>query len=345
MTNIITNFSKKIASFVLELYNTIRDMPKLYRESLVELKLFIRNQIFKLQNITETNIELGKYHLNNGDIGDAILRFKIAKLLFDKENPVINYWLGWCYFLKADYNLTLKFLSDIKSLEANNLKNFIKDADNIKEVPNDIWHMIKSSTLSGLGSKYYVSNLYNKPIDMPTEFMEFALAHIEEIPNNTKILDFGASKGFVGALLDYKTDAKYSIAGMDDLEIFVSYIKEIRGERGVVYDEMLYRNLHDPKAAVKGQKYDIIFSFDSLAFVRDFSKYFTSFYESLNREGYFVILLPKGTTSGWNPKNMSYKYKQSDIESQLNLAKFNIMAIKEWSLGKEKTYISFICKK
>ena len=85
---------KNVIGFISNMIEGIFDLPNAMKSGILRLKLFVKDQILKFENLTETNLELGKYHLHNGNINDAMIRFRIAGWLLRKDNPEIHYWLG-----------------------------------------------------------------------------------------------------------------------------------------------------------------------------------------------------------------------------------------------------------
>ncbi len=345
MNNILSNLFRRILNLLAIVTDYVMNIPYLFKNSKQRIEIFIHDQIMKFRNLGQTNIELGKYHLHSGHIKDALLRFRIAKMFFDKDNPEIDYWLGWCYFLTGDYLLATTHLNSAKKEDIVGLGKFISDPEVVDEVPHEIWHMLRSITIFEGNEKYSAKDFYNKPIELPLQFIEFFLKNAEDLPVGLKLLDFGCATGLVGSYLDYKTDAQYYITGVDEHELFIDYIKNIRGERGFVYNKTSQANLLDVETIVKDEKYDAIFSFDSLSFVKKFSRYFKSFYQALNKGGYFVLLLPCSNKTIWDPRKKSFMYDSNDLSEQLKLAKFDIMDIKEWSLGRQGSYVAFVCVK
>jgi Flp pilus assembly protein TadD len=69
----------------------------LYNDSIY----FIKNNREKLQNLTKANYELGLFHLENGNLNDAIFRFYIVyKLNPSHINALYN--LGRSYLRKGN---------------------------------------------------------------------------------------------------------------------------------------------------------------------------------------------------------------------------------------------------
>jgi len=345
MSNILSMLLRHILNFISNISDYLSNIPEFFINSRKKIDIFLHDQLIKFKNLTETNIELGKHHLYNGNIKDAIIRFRLAKMFFDQDNPEIDYWLGWCYFMKGDYLLASESLKHAKNTDEENLASFIQNPEEVDQVPSAIWDRVRTIKMLEGNQKYYAQNIYNKPIEIPLEFVELFLKNIKEMPPGLQILDFGCQNGLVGSFLDYKTDAQYYITGVDEFEICIEYARNIRGERGFVYDQTILSPVSDIKNAIGQKKYDVIFSFDSMSFIKNFSRYFDDFYTALNNEGYFVIMLPAGRRTIWDPKKISFIYDGNDIADQLKLAKFDIIDIKEWSMGKSEAYTAFVCIK
>jgi tetratricopeptide (TPR) repeat protein len=345
MKLIITNIVRNITSSISYILRNLIDLPYDFRNNMVRLRLFINDQFLKFENITETNIDLGLEHLRNGDIKDAILRFRIARWLFEKDSPEIHYYLGWCYFLNGNKDMALKTLEKAKSQDTVGLKTFIENPEKCDFVPHEIWFKLREYTMVDSRDKYYAKDFYNKVVELPLEFISHFLLTIQELKPKSQILDLGAATGIIGSYLDYQISADYEITAVDEHQVYLEYAKDLRGERGFVYDKNILESLHKIKNIFTKKKYDVVLSFDGLSFVRNLTSYFKIIHTGLSKEGIFTLLLPTGKKTEWSPKGLSYIYDKSDIEKQLGLAKFDIVSIKEWSLYKKGKYVSFICKK
>lgn len=57
----------------------------------------------KLGNLSETNYQLGLKHIENGNISDAIFRFKFINKMWP-QNQDAYYYLAYCLYLKKEGN-------------------------------------------------------------------------------------------------------------------------------------------------------------------------------------------------------------------------------------------------
>lgn len=334
-------------ALILDFLEYFTSIPKHVRGMTQAITIFIHDQRIKFQNILETNIELGKHHLFRGKISDALFRFKIAHFLFDPQNKEINYWLGWCYFFKSKYDIAIPYLEDSKEEDRYGLCDFIKHHDTAKEVPERLWNIIQSISIAEYDDRYYIKDLYGHYTDLPLEFVQFCLENIKEIPDGTDIMDYGCGTGLVGSMLDQIVSSEYKISAVENVEIFVDYVGKIMGDRGRVYDHVFNSSLHNIQNMFASKKHNIIFSFDSMAFTKELDAHFKAFNKGLHKSGHVALLLPlasktEASKTRWSKANKSFVYAENDVVEQLKLAGFDILAIKKWKLGGNKSFIGLV---
>ncbi len=66
----------------------------------------------KSKNLLETNIKNGLFHLEKGNISDAIFRFKFTTFFWPKS-VAAQYYLAYCYVLKNQKNKAREILNKI----------------------------------------------------------------------------------------------------------------------------------------------------------------------------------------------------------------------------------------
>lgn len=330
-------------TLIVEFIYCILGIPQYIRRTYINCLLLIAEQKAKFRNILATNIDLGKHHLFSGRISDALLRFRIAHLLFDTNNKEINYWLGWCYFFKSDYETAIAYLEDSKEHDKHHLINLIKNNHTIQTVAEPLWHIMQPIRVSAHHDNYYRNNSHTSLIDLPSDFIKLCMNNIKTINNGSEILDYGCNLGMVGSILDTIISSKYHLSAIEDIEIFADYTQHLIGERGHIYDQITNISLYDAHKSLAAKKYDLITSFDNLIFTQDLTTYFKSFHRALTKNGHLAILLPLSDKTGWSIDNQSFVFNENDLKSQLKLAEFNILDIKKWKLSADRSFIAFIC--
>jgi tetratricopeptide (TPR) repeat protein len=86
----------------LSLREKSKELPALVRDKfdLVQKEILLIREKFK--NLRETNYDLGLKHLENGRLVDAILRFRIIKIIWP-EFLDAHYQLAYCLALKNKF--------------------------------------------------------------------------------------------------------------------------------------------------------------------------------------------------------------------------------------------------
>lgn len=202
--NNIVNIFRNILCFFSDMMSSTINLPRTFKNYMAQFRIYLSHQDIKFQNIVKTNIELEKYHLKTGYIKDAIIRFKIAQFFFDRDNPEIHYWLGWCYFLQGKYDKAVKSLKKGNKSDEVKLAKFLENIDSETEIPRQIFEDLREITQCEGNKKYYSKDLYSNNIELPMEYMEFFLSSIEKLTHKPKILDYGCGSGLAGSYLDYQ---------------------------------------------------------------------------------------------------------------------------------------------
>lgn len=66
----------------------------------------------KLKNLEATNFNLGRFHIERGNINEAIFRFRLIKLVYP-HNFDAYYELAYCLTLKEKYSKARKILEEL----------------------------------------------------------------------------------------------------------------------------------------------------------------------------------------------------------------------------------------
>ena len=339
VTQTIKSICIRTADLSRSAWAFIINLPGWLRIQKQEMKnnfLLIRK---KMKNLYKTNLDLGLYHLRSGNINDAIMRLKIVDKFIAPNDSLTNYWLGWAYFLKGNYNKAEIHLLASKEREAKSLSNFITKYDSAKEVPVEVWtqykKLISFAEIKNRGC--YVANL-------PRDFVATLLDAMEELPKECSILDLGCSGGFIGAEVDNKLQKNYHLVGVDNNEELLKNAKHLKEDKRQIYDDLIDSSIEEFLRESK-KKYDVVTSFNSLIFKRDLADYFKAISKILKASGHFALLLPISDETHWDPSGVQFIYSKEDVEKQLNLADFALIDIKEYSLNKYLSYLIFISKK
>ena len=94
----------KVSGFLASKYKDIIDEVKTIRS--------------KLKNLSEVNYNLGLRHLENGNLSDAVFRFKFINKIWP-ENQDAYYYLAYCLYLKKQNNKARQKLEELLKINPN----------------------------------------------------------------------------------------------------------------------------------------------------------------------------------------------------------------------------------
>ncbi len=315
-------------------YKFVCNFPEFYKQKLVDGKKLLAAMRFNMKNFHKTNMDLGLYHLNHGNLFDAIMRFKVVEKFIDPEDPALHHWLGWCYFLKKNYIKSASHLKMAGKEDIFELGKFVTNADSIQEMPQK------------MRTKYRELSLHLTNKDLPeysamltANFVNKLLNEVEELPKNCHILELGCKSGAIGATINYKVEGKYHITGVEELEILESKAKVLS-----VYDSLKIQDFNSFLSSNKVE-HNIVIAFNSLNFETDLVCIFKQVNEAMKTHGYFAILLKNGKKTIWDKTLNEFVYSPEDVKKQLKLAKFKLVGTSEFMVNKKIPYTMFICNK
>ena len=207
---------------------------------------------FKLKNLSQTNFELGVYHLENGHLKDALMRFKLLKM-FKSTNPLLDYYICHCYVDLFNFNEASKYLEMYKK---SGDQTFTKESlyydlllsnHEIKEIPATLIR----DRFNQLADKYDI--LYKKlkeksPQNVLCDELLLLISSETEMnynkPFSNNILDLGCGTGIIGDSLRRSGIANF-IIGVDISEKMTSIAKEKKILDTQSYSQVVNKDIKD----------------------------------------------------------------------------------------------------
>lgn len=257
----------------------------LHKSKLNNIKEYGLDLKYRLSNLAQTNIELGIYHIRQNNLNDAILRFKLVANLFDRNNKLAYYWLGWSYFLKNNFTKAERYLSLAEDKDDVGLKNFIQNASTCEQIPSNIWSLYRDLTAGYFAEKFIYQDQSLFPI--------IAQKIIKKLPafsNHYNILEVGSNIGLLGAEMKPRLQGDFSIIGVEASQNMMDLCNMINMSEAI-YSNLQYVSINEMlhSELIKKSKFDVIISFCGLSFAKNLVDYFSLFSASLNDEGYFAL--------------------------------------------------------
>lgn len=334
--NKIWGYVKDIRKLILNTKKTAIEIKDSLYNTQNEIRSDFKNLRKNWHNLHNTNLDLAIYHMNNGNINDAILRLKILDFIISPNNERVFALLAFCYFVKGNKTRSLEYINKTSQKhDVFGLKHFLTHND-LAEIPEQIINEYRR-----ICANIYIAKWHSYDIYIPKLFVSSLFKNIEELPASCSILDLGSSAGLIGAELDYKLEKNYTLTGVENVKELTKYTKHNKRN---LYDALLDLSVKEFLLQKHNKKYNIITSFCSLDFAKDLSCYFVQIKKILAEGGYFALLLQTDSQNYLNASGNNFVYIKSDIEKQLRLANFDILDIKGWRLSRNIFYNIFIVK-
>ncbi|WP_232296912.1 methyltransferase domain-containing protein [Candidatus Orientia mediorientalis] len=322
--------------FIISSPTYISQIATLAKQHIWEVKM-------KLKNLGAANIDLGIYHLRNGNYNEAIIRFKIVLMLLKKETDQANYWLSFTYLIKGNYTKSLQYAKLVKQQDTAELQTVLENHQMLNSVPKQIWSIYKNITF-----EYYSSRFIGKNVNLAQEFVNTLLEVVEELPQDCKILDYGCGNGIIGYILSEKIAQKFTLIGVE----CHNRLSEVANAHNHIYDQVISLWPQDfvEKKCEKDQ-FNIIIIFASISYSVDLQSIITKFYKVLSPGGYLGIVLPSNRSkTTFDLQYLWFSYNICDVEKTLqNInehGQFNLVRAREIKIPDQNlSYSILILKK
>ncbi len=334
-SKIIRNSYGSIKDKIKSCYHSCQNFPSWYMGKIFTFINYFADIKYKVMHLKETNFKLGIEHLYNNNLNDAILRFKLVDTFSSTPDHQVNYWLGWTYFLKNNYEKALYHLQ--KAFEADQVKlaSFLQTYNSLPEIPQQIWHQYRN-----FAAEYYNNKFCNNnQLYLPHNFVSRIMSNITDLPDNYHILELGSNTGLVGGEIKKRFPDSFTFTGVENSEIMNASALHMN-----IYDHVLEVSIPD-FIKQNSNKYDVILSFCTLSFTKNLSDYFNNIYSIVDKLGYFAFCLPINNVTNLSLKRKEFVFAITDIKKALSKTKFTILSSEELVIEKNDKYYMVICKK
>lgn len=244
----------------------------------------------KLKDIPGTNYKLGLHHLKQGNIEDAILRFKMVTYLApDMADAYYN--LGRCQLMNGDPELAKENLQKAILLksdfpEVNYILGKIKSPESLDAIPGNIIEEHLEWRRESIDNTADSRELIDKII------VTAVLANILDKNPNLEVLDLGCAYGSRGMLLRNKEVVK-SIIGVD------IYTKATaQAVKQIFEGEPVYNNISNQEISKyleqNKEKFDVIFAGNVFSYKGKLEGILANIVRSLKPNGIFALVIDQG---------------------------------------------------
>jgi hypothetical protein len=329
VAGIFNFFISTIKNIVLGIIN----IPSVCINKVKEFRDYITNFKYKLSHFAESNFDLGIYHLHNLNLSDAIMRFKLVNRFSSTKNPLVDYWLGFAYYLKNNQVKALGYLEKTSAKESKELQNFLKNISICKEVPFAVWAQYRSLITRRMETASPIFSHENIELLVKT-----ILKNIKMLPNDYKILEIGANLGLVGEEVKKRFPDSAFLVGVE----CGGRMYEELSQDHANYDKTILNTEYEFLNAKK-DKFDIILSVCGISYTGDLTRTFVNISHSLNSQGYFAFCVRAAESTGFVLDKKEFCYKEADVLTFLKKSNLNILHKEKLSIEKNNNYLIFLC--
>lgn len=270
------------------------------------------------QILKEANISLGKYHILQGNMKDADLRFYITDKVFAPNNPENLYWYSWSKILQKDYASALRILKEDNIYDKIGLYNYIANMSSVSEIPTAIIDEYNALTNNYRDNRYFS--------DKVNLFEKFTQEIVKFIPEFNKTEN------------EKEQAAPYTILDVGSYPAWTEELSQFLPESSII------RNISLDEISNVGEKYNLVLAFDSLSYTIKMGESLQKMKQALSAGGIFAVLLPKAPLTKLDPSLNSFLFYIQYLTDQLELAQFEILSISSVALDKMREFHIIIAK-
>lgn len=317
---------KAFSNIFISFTKALKLIPNVIKQCFDDIKNFKGS----FHNLYETNLNLGIYHLESGNIRDAIIRFRIMTILFNKHELIgeVYKWLVWSYFIAEQENKAIYWIKKNNSIKEEELFNLITNKKleaKLERIPLSIIRNYNDITAG-----YYHNKYYKKDLSLSNIFIRDLLVEIKEYDGKLNILEIGSGVGIIGnELYNYIDQEKYTITALESSTKRIKIAKKLGR-----YSRVLEQDIEEFLLSNTKENFDLIICFLSLTFLRSNTKILKDMKNILADKGYLALLMPISDVTA--RKSISFTYSQNDLYKNVEESNYNIISKNQYNLNKNR---------
>jgi tetratricopeptide (TPR) repeat protein len=328
----------KLVDYVKWLFAFFLNIPTMLKNQFFATRKNLHALQYNLKNFAEANINLGIYHLNNQNYNDAIFRFMLVDKFMRPNDPFVNYWMGWTYFLKNNHKKAIIHLEKGAIEDKIDLLKFIKTINNVTRVPSKIYSIYRGMTMEDVIDKFF-----NKGYDLPKNLVIQLVGAIDNLPEKYSILEIGSNVGLAGQEIQKRMRDGFTLTAVESSLEMVKL--QTRSGRDIDYDRVITSPIEEYLAENTNEKYNIIISVDGFSMDSELSIIFKQITNRLSDEGYFAFALRTSSGTKFSEKYLEFSYDKSYVNQVLNSCGLKAIVDLDLGLLMKDDYCIFVCKK
>lgn len=327
-----TNQSK---NFIISLRDKILGFFSYLRIPVDNLYACFPKLLSKLQNVADSNLKLGLFHLEEGNINDAILRFKLVNKYLSTGNKTASYWLGWCYIIKQQFHKAEQYFC--QNGEHPELVKLTANIKNIPHITSDICAVRRNIQPIDFIDKFS-SQEHNLAQIMVKNFVKLA-----NLPTEYRILELESGPGWLSQELKLRLQGHFHFTSTESCDKLIEMQQYLYPDKK--WPDLMINDSVEEYILTEDKRYDAIFSLDGFARNSNLEEFFTSIYDLITDHGYFSFAIRISENTHLSTKLLEYSYKEAQITTILRNNEFTILYNQQFMLENKNTYNIFICRK
>lgn len=302
-----------------------------YKQMFCEMLAIALN---KALNLAKTNFDLGIYHLNHGNITDAILRFNVVKKLFGGF-PNVDYHLARCYIYNQNSKKALNHLALDEPL-AIHRRHIIENRE-INYIPLDV--IIEDFDFHANFEEHYSS---------PLPFINLILSHIielKEVSEFARILDLGCGRGNFGIALETTFTHPFEIDALDISPNMINHCRALKDSNDNSIYNNFYLNDYRNFQIEENKKYDLVIANLSLHYSLNLADNLSAVAKLITNKGFILLTLyTSDATSSFDYEFQNFCYNEEFIKTCATKNSLNLVEIYHYTVNENKKLIYCLLK-
>lgn len=268
----------------------------------------------KMRDITKNNYDLGLLHLENGNVTDAIFRFRIVTLM-DPQHVDAWFFLGTAYMADRKMSMAQSALQKAVNLrpgyeEAAYMLAIAKGKSaKAADLPKHMPLSLARSHFDSVAPTYSQDQLDQGYVGH-TLLAETIRVRLTEGRVDYEMLELGTGTGLCGVLL---RDAAGRLSGVDISSVMLEQAALQRDSDGrKVYDVLVHKEMHEYLKELPDQSVDVVFSGIALSYVGELTELYAQVARILRPGGLFAFTADSMVEEGFRLDCTAGRYRFSE---------------------------------
>lgn len=328
MMNIINYIMK---NRILQLEEFVASLPQKIENMGIEFIQYVYTTIDKLKDLSQTNYQLGLFHMDKGNVSDAKMRFVFVTKLAP-EFALAHYHLARCHLFNIDFEKARQELNIALSLD-NDLvvakyRLGVANKDiKFQSIPIQVIQEDYNNCSHDYERYLEVQQKYKAPEILSKAIAKY-FSDSEMETEDMSALDLGCGTGLVGIYLKQIVAIK-SLVGIDIARNMLALAKELEINDDSVYDQVEECDFNSLKVTKK--KYNIITACMSFVYDSDLSKAFTKLASIVAKDAVLglVILKSDGPDVVFDYDNGCFAFGKKYLSNVFKKFKWRVVSQEE----------------